>query len=83
MPEVRFFTPPFTELPLQYSIKKSKASLGFVGQDWEQRMVAELDSALNKWMDSLPDHCECLEFTSSELLVAQLSLSAMGSPPRE
>ena len=41
---------------MQYSIKKSKILLGFVGQQWEQHIVAELDSALNKWIDSVPDH---------------------------
>jgi hypothetical protein len=41
---------------LQYSINKSKILLGFVGQQWEQHIVAELDSALNKWIDSIPDH---------------------------
>ncbi|KAI0081043.1 hypothetical protein K474DRAFT_57243 [Panus rudis PR-1116 ss-1] len=39
-----------------YSINKSKILLGFVGQQWEQHIVAELDSALNKWIDSVPDH---------------------------
>lgn len=39
-----------------YSINKSKILLGFVGQKWEQQIVAELDSALNKWVDSIPDH---------------------------
>ncbi|KAK0480213.1 fungal-specific transcription factor domain-containing protein [Armillaria novae-zelandiae] len=39
-----------------YSINKSKILLGFVGQQWEQHIVAELDSALNKWVDSIPDH---------------------------
>ncbi|EIN10102.1 hypothetical protein PUNSTDRAFT_102126 [Punctularia strigosozonata HHB-11173 SS5] len=39
-----------------YSINKSKVLLGFVGQQWEQHIVAELDSALNKWIDSVPDH---------------------------
>lgn len=39
-----------------YSINKSKALLGFVGQQWEQHIVAELDSALNKWVDSVPDY---------------------------
>ena len=40
----------------QYSINKSKILLGFVGEQWEQHIVAELDSALNKWVDSVPDH---------------------------
>ncbi|KAJ3505766.1 hypothetical protein NLJ89_g7247 [Agrocybe chaxingu] len=39
-----------------YSINKSKILLGFVGQQWEQHIVAELDSSLNKWVDSVPDH---------------------------
>ncbi|TFY61087.1 hypothetical protein EVG20_g7194 [Dentipellis fragilis] len=39
-----------------YCINKSKILLGFVGQKWEQHIVAELDSALNKWIDSVPDH---------------------------
>ncbi|KAI0824059.1 fungal-specific transcription factor domain-containing protein [Trametes gibbosa] len=39
-----------------YSINKSKLLLGFVGQEWEERIVAELDSLLNKWIDTVPDH---------------------------
>ncbi|KAI0319726.1 fungal-specific transcription factor domain-containing protein [Amylostereum chailletii] len=39
-----------------YSINKSKVILGFIGPDWEQHTVAELDSALNQWVDSVPDH---------------------------
>ncbi|EJF60413.1 hypothetical protein DICSQDRAFT_137505 [Dichomitus squalens LYAD-421 SS1] len=39
-----------------YSINKSKQTLGYVGPEWEQRTVAELDSALNKWLDTVPEH---------------------------
>ncbi|KAF9507697.1 hypothetical protein BS47DRAFT_1377865 [Hydnum rufescens UP504] len=39
-----------------YTINKSKVLLGFVGPQWEQHIVAELDSAMNKWIDSVPDH---------------------------
>ncbi|KAG6834019.1 hypothetical protein H0H93_012491, partial [Arthromyces matolae] len=39
-----------------YAINKSKIVLGFVGKQWEQHIVAELDSALNKWVDSIPEH---------------------------
>ncbi|KAG6370771.1 hypothetical protein JVT61DRAFT_10973 [Boletus reticuloceps] len=39
-----------------YSINKSKILLGFVGQQWEQHIVAELDSSLNKWIDEVPDY---------------------------
>ena len=30
-----------------------------VGPQWEQKIVAELDSAINKWIDMVPLHCEC------------------------
>ncbi|KAJ7442286.1 fungal-specific transcription factor domain-containing protein [Mycena latifolia] len=42
-----------------YSINKSKALLGLsksINSDWEHRIVVELDSALNKWIDNMPDH---------------------------
>ncbi|KAJ7180692.1 fungal-specific transcription factor domain-containing protein [Mycena filopes] len=42
-----------------YSINSSKVLLGLSkgnDSDWEHRIVVELDSALNKWMDDLPDH---------------------------
>ncbi|KAF9646992.1 hypothetical protein BDM02DRAFT_2831037 [Thelephora ganbajun] len=39
-----------------YSTKKSRVVLGYVGKRWEQRILATLDSALNKWMDTVPEH---------------------------
>ncbi|THV02448.1 hypothetical protein K435DRAFT_749568 [Dendrothele bispora CBS 962.96] len=39
-----------------YATKKSKILLGLVGDNWEQTTVAELDSALNNWINSIPDH---------------------------
>ncbi|KAG8991849.1 hypothetical protein FRB94_012217 [Tulasnella sp. JGI-2019a] len=39
-----------------YCINKSKVRLGFVGAEWEQDKVSELDSALNEWQEALPDH---------------------------
>ncbi|KAG8996020.1 hypothetical protein FRB93_000982 [Tulasnella sp. JGI-2019a] len=39
-----------------YCIDKSKVRLGFVGAEWEQDKVSELDSALNEWQEALPDH---------------------------
>ena len=44
------------ECKKQYSINKPKILLGFLGPESEQHIVAELDSALNKWADSVPDH---------------------------
>ena len=43
---------------LQYSTNKSRVQLGHSDQQWEQRIVADLDSALNRWADSLPSHRE-------------------------
>lgn len=43
--------------------------LGFVGPQWEQHIVAELDSALNKWVDSVPDHCKHVAPLSSIVLI--------------
>jgi hypothetical protein len=42
---------------VQFSINKSKAKLGFVGPDWERKVVAQIDSAMDKWLESLPAHC--------------------------
>ncbi|KAI0697710.1 fungal-specific transcription factor domain-containing protein [Cerioporus squamosus] len=39
-----------------YTINKSKLLLGFVGAEWKQNIVAEIDSALNKWRGSVPAH---------------------------
>lgn len=41
-----------------YATNKSKVLLGLVGPDWEQRIVSDLDSAMNKVVDSIPDHRE-------------------------
>ncbi|KAH9479075.1 Putative transcriptional regulatory protein [Psilocybe cubensis] len=41
-----------------YSTKKSKLVSGYFGEDWEMRMVAELDSSLNKWRAALPSHLQ-------------------------
>ncbi|KAF8639523.1 hypothetical protein AX17_001428 [Amanita inopinata Kibby_2008] len=45
----------FTQKTL-YSTKKSKILSGLVGDNWEQRIVTEIDSAMNNWKDSLPDN---------------------------
>ncbi|KAG9032780.1 hypothetical protein FRB95_001040 [Tulasnella sp. JGI-2019a] len=39
-----------------YAIRQSKIDLGFVGPGWKQDKIAELDSALNEWLDVVPDH---------------------------
>ncbi|KIJ51520.1 hypothetical protein M422DRAFT_244680 [Sphaerobolus stellatus SS14] len=40
-----------------YSINKSKIILGYTDRNgWARDTVAELDTALNKWIDSVPQH---------------------------
>lgn len=34
------------------------ATMGFSKKDWNERIVSEVDSLLNKWIDEIPDHCE-------------------------
>lgn len=40
----------------QFTINKSKLILGYVGPEWKQRIVAEIDSSMNKWLDTIPSH---------------------------
>ena len=54
--------------------------LGFVGQKWEQHIVAELDSALNKWIDSVPDHCECFPFAQLSVRGQKFCAALPASP---
>ncbi|KAJ7505493.1 fungal-specific transcription factor domain-containing protein [Mycena galericulata] len=39
-----------------YASAKWKSRMGWTGPEWEQATVAELDSAMNKFLDSLPPH---------------------------
>ncbi|KAJ7814434.1 fungal-specific transcription factor domain-containing protein [Mycena olivaceomarginata] len=39
-----------------YGSKKSKIRMGWDGPQWEQHIVAELDSAMNDFLDSIPPH---------------------------
>ncbi|KAH9474373.1 Cutinase transcription factor 1 alpha [Psilocybe cubensis] len=41
---------------LYTTTKKSKIQSGSFGHDWEAQTVAELDSAMNQWKDSIPEH---------------------------
>ena len=50
----------------QYSSNKSKVQLARSDQQWEERIVAELDSGLNKWATSLPSHCKPPPYLASD-----------------
>ncbi|KAK0466964.1 uncharacterized protein EV420DRAFT_1636000 [Desarmillaria tabescens] len=39
-----------------YSINKGRNMLGLTGKGWKERLVSEIGSSMNAWMDSLPDH---------------------------
>ncbi|KAJ7725325.1 fungal-specific transcription factor domain-containing protein [Mycena metata] len=39
-----------------YSSRKAKIDLGWSGPEWDQRVVAELDSAMNDFSSSVPPH---------------------------
>ncbi|PCH38617.1 hypothetical protein WOLCODRAFT_161704 [Wolfiporia cocos MD-104 SS10] len=39
-----------------YSSKKHKTMMGVTGPEWEEKIVRELDSALNRWLNTVPEH---------------------------
>ncbi|KAF7301210.1 Fungal-trans domain-containing protein [Mycena indigotica] len=41
---------------LLYPLQKVKRPLAFNNTDWEAQIVAELDSALNEWLQDVPEH---------------------------
>ncbi|KAJ7147901.1 fungal-specific transcription factor domain-containing protein [Mycena crocata] len=43
-------------LRLLYASNRLRMRMGWVGRDWQQRAIAELDSAMNEFIGSLPDH---------------------------
>ncbi|KAJ7771013.1 fungal-specific transcription factor domain-containing protein [Mycena maculata] len=43
-------------LKMLYSLNKAKKLLAVRDEAWEEHIVAELDSALNGWVDSIPTH---------------------------
>lgn len=59
--------------------------LGYAGEQWEQRIVAELDSALNKWVDSVPDHRTSPTIVIQKCIYLSLyiSFSVRWDPTRE
>ncbi|KAJ7686027.1 fungal-specific transcription factor domain-containing protein [Mycena rosella] len=43
-------------LKMLYSLNKAKGLLAVRDEAWEERIVAELDTALNDWVDAIPSH---------------------------
>jgi hypothetical protein len=45
-----------TSIHSQYALNKTKKLLSYRDQAWEEHLVAEMDSALNGWVDGIPPH---------------------------
>ncbi|KAI0629104.1 fungal-specific transcription factor domain-containing protein [Trametes polyzona] len=54
-----------------YGIRKSQARFAHGERQWQQRIVAELDSSLNKWADSVPEHLKWDPHREDELFLRQ------------
>ncbi|KAJ2935650.1 hypothetical protein H1R20_g1444, partial [Candolleomyces eurysporus] len=39
-----------------YSVKPTEPPQGYTAEEWNRMSLSNLDSALNEWVDSLPDH---------------------------
>lgn len=66
----------------QYAINRSKVAFGRAGPQWEQDIISEIDSALNAWKDSVPDHRKLLKLIGMCRDV-HLRLSVRWDPHRE
>ncbi|TRM69411.1 fungal-specific transcription factor domain-containing protein [Schizophyllum amplum] len=57
-----------------YCTPRSKATTGHVGLKWEKEMAAELDTAMNRWIDELPEHLRWDPTTKDNIQFFQASL---------
>lgn len=39
-----------------YALQKTKVRFGINSKEWDERLVTEIDSALNGWLDTVPPH---------------------------
>lgn len=64
LPTVRFEGKLVTHMSFlfQYCIDKSKVLLGLVSDDWQEQVVSQLNTALDEWVDSVPEHSQSLLF---------------------
>ncbi|EIM86392.1 uncharacterized protein STEHIDRAFT_139311 [Stereum hirsutum FP-91666 SS1] len=59
-----------------YSTRRSRVLSGLVGPDWEQRVVTELDSSLNRWQDLLPAHLRWQPSSTNDIFYIQAACLA-------
>ncbi|KAG8965448.1 hypothetical protein FRC03_000516 [Tulasnella sp. 419] len=57
-----------------YSINKSKKHFGFTGEKWHQHILAEMDSRMNKWKDSIPDYLRWNPINADSLFFMQSAI---------
>ncbi|KAK6977508.1 Zn(2)-C6 fungal-type domain-containing protein [Favolaschia claudopus] len=63
-------------LKMLYSLNKTKRLLAYRDPAWEEHIVAEIDSALNGWLDGIPAHLRQERFSAA-------TNSSADSPPTE
>ncbi|KAI0628214.1 fungal-specific transcription factor domain-containing protein [Trametes polyzona] len=61
-----------------FSLRKSRAQMVNGDQQWEDRVVAELDSELNRWMDTVPAHLRWNPNEPNELWLGQSASLCVG-----
>ncbi|KAI4528611.1 hypothetical protein K525DRAFT_148198, partial [Schizophyllum commune Loenen D] len=57
-----------------YCTARSRISMGHVGPEWEKKIAAQLDAAMNKWIDELPEHLRWDPLTKDNVQFFQASL---------
>jgi hypothetical protein len=66
----------------QYASSKAKSHFGFNGEDWELRTIANFNSILNVWVDSVPEHCAYVLYLPT-LTLNSVSVTVRWDPTRE
>ncbi|KAA1476288.1 hypothetical protein DENSPDRAFT_843202 [Dentipellis sp. KUC8613] len=54
-----------------YATNKSRVMHGYGGEEWEQHVVADIDSQLNSWLDSMPEHLRWDPRREDDVFLAQ------------
>lgn len=59
-PQPLFLHPALTYRIFQYSVRRPEVPAGMTPAEWDRVTLSNLDSSLNAWVDSVPDHCKLL-----------------------
>lgn len=57
-----------------YALHKTKIRFGINSKEWDERLVSEIDSALNNWLDTVPQHLRCDPHERNDEWLLQSSL---------